>query len=139
LASPSWDSRQQHGPLGTAAVVEEASVVVASMVAAVSAVAVVSMEEVSVVVSTAVTFVAAVLEAESACAAVESALAERASRVAFQTLPEQDPGSRHLVIHHPGNLSMMDDLIDPFLPTSSAIAARWLQSPVHRKHFRNAD
>jgi hypothetical protein len=109
-------------------------VVVASMVAAVSAVAVVSMGEVSVVVST-----VEVSVAESACEAVESALAERASQVALRTLLAQDPGSLHLVIHHPGSLSMMDDLLDPLLPTSIAIVARWLQSPVHRKHFRNAD
>jgi hypothetical protein len=78
----------------------------------------VSMGEVSVVDSTAVAFVAALwlpdtLEAESAAAVGESALAERASQVAFQTLPAQDPGSLHLGDHHPGNLYMMGGLIEP--------------------------
>jgi hypothetical protein len=55
------------------------------------AVAVVSMGEVSVVVSTAVAFVVALwlpdtLEAESGAAVVESALAERAFQVGLQTL-----------------------------------------------------
>jgi hypothetical protein len=77
----------------------------------------VSMGEVSAVVSTAVAFVAALwlpdtLEAESVAAVGESALAERASQVAFQTLPAQDPGFLHLGDHHPGNLCMMDDLIE---------------------------
>jgi hypothetical protein len=49
-------------------------------------VAVVSMEEGSVVVSTVAALAVAVLQAESACAAAESALAERASQVAFGTL-----------------------------------------------------
>jgi hypothetical protein len=53
------------------------------------------------------------LEAESVAAVGESALAERVSQVAFQTLPAQDPGSLHLGDHHPGNLSMMDGLIEP--------------------------
>jgi hypothetical protein len=66
-------------------VVEEASMVV------VLAVAVVSMGEVSVVVSTAVAFVVALwlpdtLEAESGAAVVESALAERTFQVGLQTL-----------------------------------------------------
>jgi len=34
---------------------------------------------------------------------------------------------------------MMDGLIDPLLPVSRPIMAQWLQPPVHRKHFRNAD
>ena len=52
-------------------------------------------------------------EAESACGAVESALAERASQAGPRTLLAQDRGSLQWVIHHPGNLSMMDGLIDP--------------------------
>jgi hypothetical protein len=79
------------------------------------------------------------LEAESAAAVVESALAEHISQVAFRTLPAQDPGSLHLVIHHPDSLSMMDGLIDPFLPTSQGIVPQWLQQRVHRKHFHNAE
>jgi hypothetical protein len=79
------------------------------------------------------------LEAESAAAAVESALADHTSQVALRTLLAQGRASLQLVIHHPGSLSMMDGLLDPFLPTSSAIMPQWLQSPVHRKHFRNAD
>ena len=72
----------------------------------------------TVEVSTAVAFMVALwvpgtLEAESAAAAVESALAQRASQAAFRTLPAQDPGSLHLVIHHPGSLSMTDGPIDP--------------------------
>ena len=84
------------------------------MVAVVSAVAV-SMEEVSVVVSTAVAFVAAVLEAESAAAAVESALAEHAPHVKFRTLLAQDRASLHLGIHHIENLSIPDDLAEQLL------------------------
>jgi hypothetical protein len=55
---------------------------------------------------------AAVL-AESVAAVGELALAYRTPQVAFQTLPAQGPGSLHLGDHHPGNLSMMDDLIEP--------------------------
>lgn len=78
----------------------------------------VSMGEVSAVASTAAALVVALwqpdtLEAESVAAVGESALAERVSQVAFQTLPAQDPGSLHLGDHHPGNLSMMDGLIEP--------------------------
>jgi hypothetical protein len=70
------------------------------------------------VVSTAVAFVVALwlpnmLEAESAAAAAESALADRTFQIAFRTLPAQDPGSPHLGDHRPGNLCMMDDLIEP--------------------------
>jgi hypothetical protein len=115
--------------------------------------AVVSMEEVSVVVFTVAALVLVVstvalmvalwppdtLEAESGAAAVESALAEHTLQVAFPILPAQDPGSLHLVIHHPDNLCMMDDLLDPLLLTSRPIVARRLQSPVHRKHFRNVE
>jgi len=77
-----------------------------------------SMGAVSVVVSTAMAFVVALwlpdmLEAESAAAAAESALADRTFQIAFRTLLAQDPGSPHLGDHHPGNLSMMDDLIEP--------------------------
>jgi hypothetical protein len=57
-------------------------------------------------------FTVAVL-AESVAAVAELALAWRAPRVAFQTLPAQDPGSLHLGDHHPGNLCTMDDLIEP--------------------------
>jgi hypothetical protein len=53
------------------------------------------------------------LEAEWAAAAVESALADLTSQVAFQTLPAQDPGSLHLGDPHRGNQSLKDDLIDP--------------------------
>jgi hypothetical protein len=81
--------------VGTAAVVavEEASMAV-----------VVSMGEVSVVVSTAV-----VLEAESAAAEVASASVEHTSQVAVGTLPAEDPGFLHLGIRHLGSLSIMDD------------------------------
>ena len=78
----------------------------------------VSMGEVSVVGSTAVALVVPLwlpdtLEAESAAAAAESALADRTFRVASRTLLAQDPGSLHLGDHHPGNLYMMGDLIEP--------------------------
>jgi hypothetical protein len=71
-----------------------------------------------VVASTVAAFVAApwlpdTSEAESAAAGVESALADRTSQVAFQTLPAQDPGSPHLGDPHSGNLPMKDALIDP--------------------------
>lgn len=52
------------------------------------------------------------LEAESAAAAVESALAERTSQVGFQTLPAQGPGSLHLGDRHPGSQSTKDDPIE---------------------------
>jgi|SRR5712675_3694825 len=81
----------------------------------------------------------AVLQAESACAAVESALAERASQAALRTLLVQGRGSLQWVIHHPDSLSLMDGLIDPLPLTSSAIAAQWLQQCVLRKQSRNAD
>jgi hypothetical protein len=84
----------------------------ASMVVVVSAVAVVSMGEVSVVVSTAVAFVAAILEGESAAAEVESASAERASQVEFRTLLAQDRASLHLGIHRIGSLSIPDQPAD---------------------------
>ena len=78
----------------------------------------VSMGEVSVVGSTAAAFVVALwlldmLAAESAAAAAESALADRTFQITFRTLLAQDPGSLHLVIHHPGSLSMTDGPIDP--------------------------
>jgi hypothetical protein len=78
----------------------------------------VSMGEVSVVGSTAAAFVVALwlldmLAAESAAAAAESALADRTFQITLRTLLAQDPGSLHLVIHPPGNLSMMDELIEP--------------------------
>jgi hypothetical protein len=53
------------------------------------------------------------LEAESAVVAVESALADPASQVGFQTLPAQDRGSLHLGDPHSGSLLMKDALIDP--------------------------
>ena len=84
-------------------------------------------------------WVSHMLEAESAVAAVESVLAERASQVALRTLPAQDPGSLRLVIHHPGSPSMMDGPLDPLLPTSQGIVPQWLQQCVHRKHFRNEE
>ena len=78
----------------------------------------VSMGEVSVVGSRAPAFVVALwlldmLAAESAAAAAESALADRTFQITLRTLLAQDPGSLHLVIHPPGNLSMMDELIEP--------------------------
>ena len=78
----------------------------------------VSMGEVSVVGSTAVALVVPLwlpdtLEAELAAAGAESALAERASQVAFRTLLVEDPGSLHLGVHHIGSLSIMDELVDP--------------------------
>jgi len=91
------------------------------------------------VVSMAAASALAVLQAESACAAVESALAERASQEAPRTLLAQGRGSLQWVIHHPDSLSMMDGLVDPLPPTLRAIAPQWLQQCVHRKHFRNAD
>lgn len=104
----------------------------------------VSVGEVSAVASTAAALVVALwrqdtLEAESVAAVGESALAWRARQVAFRTLLAQDPGSLHLVIHHPDSLRMMDDLLDPLLLISRPIVARWLQSPVRHKHFRNAE
>ena len=53
------------------------------------------------------------LEAESAAAAAESALAEHTSQVVFRALPAQDPGSLHLGDPHSGNLLMKDGPIDP--------------------------
>jgi hypothetical protein len=78
----------------------------------------VSMEEVSGVVSTAVALMRPLwlpdtLEAESVAGVGESALADRTFQIAFRTLLAQDPGSHHLGDHHPGNLCMMDDLIEP--------------------------
>jgi len=58
-------------------------------------------------------FVVAVLQAESACAAVELALADRASQAANRTLLAQVRGSLQWVTHHPDSLSLMDGLIDP--------------------------
>ena len=72
----------------------------------------VSMGEVSAVALVVAVWLPDTLEAESAAAAAESALADRTSQVAFQTLLAQDPGSPPLGDHHPGNLSMMDDLIE---------------------------
>ena len=85
--------------------VEEASTAVVLAVAVFTVVA--------LVVSTVALWLPRMLEAESAAAAVESALADRTSRVAFLTLPAQDPGSLHSADRHPGNRSMKDDLIDP--------------------------
>jgi hypothetical protein len=81
----------------------------------------------------------AVLQAESACAAVESALADRAPQAATRTLLAQGPGSLQWVIHHPDSLSLMDGLIGPVPLILPAIAPQWLQQCVHLKHFRNAD
>jgi hypothetical protein len=79
------------------------------------------MVEVSVVGFTAAVLAVALwlpdtLEAESAAAAAESALADRTCQVVFRTLLAQGPGSLHLGDHHPGNLSMMDDLVEPIEP-----------------------
>ena len=60
----------------------------------------------AVAVSTAVA-----LEAESAAAAVESALVEHTSQVALGTLPAQDPGFLHLVILRLASLSMRDGVM----------------------------
>jgi hypothetical protein len=130
-----------------AAVEEEVSTVVALEVEVSTGEALeeeVSAGEGSAVASTAAALVVAhwlpdMSAAESAAVAAESALADRTSQVAFRTLPGQDPGSPPLVIHPPDSLYMMDDLIEPQLPTSSALVARWLQSLAHRKHFRNAE
>ena len=78
----------------------------------------VSMGEVSEVGSTAAALVVPLwlpdtLEAESAAAAAESALADRTSQVAFLTLPAQGRGSPQWVIHHPDSLSMKDNQLDP--------------------------
>ena len=110
-------------------VVEDSVVVEASTGVEVSAVA----------VSTAVAFVVAALEAESAAAEVESALVEHTSRVVLGTLPAEDRASLHLVIRHPGSLSLMGGPIDPCLATSRAMVARCLQSHIHHKHLRNTD
>ena len=77
----------------------------------------VSTGEVSAVASTVPALVVALwlpdtLEAESAAAAAESALADRTSQVAFRTLLAQDPGSPPSGDHHPDNSFMMDDLIE---------------------------
>jgi hypothetical protein len=96
-------------------VVEEASVVVASMVA----VAVVSVEEVWVVAL----WLPDMLEVESVAVVAESASAEHICQVAPVTLLAQDPGSLRLVIHRPDSLSTMDGLIDLFPPTSWGIVA----------------
>jgi hypothetical protein len=87
------------------------------MVVVVLEVAVSTVEVSAEAVSMAVAFMVALwvldmLAAESAPVEVESALAGRACQVAFRTLPARDPGSRHLVIHRPGSLSMTDGLID---------------------------
>jgi len=78
----------------------------------------VSTGEVSAVASTVAALVVAgwppdTLEAESAAAAAESALADRTCQVAFRTLPAQDHGSPPLGDHHPDNPFMMDDLLEP--------------------------
>jgi hypothetical protein len=117
-------------------VVEAASVVVVASMAA----AVAFMEEVLVVAVSAVAlWLPGTLEAESACAAVESPLEERASQAAFRTLPAQGRDSLQWGIHHPGSLWTMDGLIGPLLPVSRPIMAQWLQPPVRCKHFRNAE
>jgi hypothetical protein len=74
--------------------------------------------DLEVVVSTAAAFVVGpwlpdMLAAELAAAAAESALADRTFQIALRTLPAQDLGSLHLVIHHPDSLCMMDDLLEP--------------------------
>jgi hypothetical protein len=53
------------------------------------------------------------LEAESEAAAVESASADHAFQVAFQTLPAQGRGSLHLEDPHSGNRPLKDEPIDP--------------------------
>jgi hypothetical protein len=88
-------------------------VVAASMVVVVSVVEVSTAAASVVEVSTVALWLPDTLEAESAAAAVESALADRTSQVGFRILPAQVPGSLHLGDRHPGNQSMKDDLIDP--------------------------
>jgi len=66
----------------------------------------------AVAVSTAVAFVVAALEAESAAAEVESALVEHTSRVVLGTLPAEDRASLHLGVHQIDNLSIPDDLAE---------------------------
>ncbi len=86
----------------------------AAVAETVSTVAEVSAEAVSTAVAFVVAaLVADTLGAESAAAEVESALVERVSRVAFRTLPAEDPASLHLGILHLGTLSMKDELADP--------------------------
>jgi hypothetical protein len=77
-----------------------------------AAAAVVEASTVVVVLAVAVS-TAVALEAESAAAAVESALVEHTSQVALGTLPAQDPGFLHLGIRHLASPSMMDELADP--------------------------
>jgi hypothetical protein len=66
----------------------------------------------AVAVSTAVAFVVAALEAESAAAEVESALVEHTSQVVLGTLPAEDRASLHLVILHLASLSMRDESVN---------------------------
>ena len=63
-------------------------------------------EAASVVVVLVADMVEAAEALEQAAAAVESALAERASRVELRALVAQDPASLHLGIHHMGGLSI---------------------------------
>ena len=65
-----------------------------------------------VVSAVAVVSTAVALEAESAAAAVASALVEHTSQVAVGTLPAEDPGFLHLGILHLGSPSMMDGVMD---------------------------
>ncbi len=88
-------------------------VVAASMVVVVSVVEVSTAAASVLAVSTVALWLPDTLEAESAAAAVESALADRTSQVGFRILPAQVLGSLHLGDRHPGNQSMKDDLIDP--------------------------
>ena len=66
----------------------------------------------AVAVSTVALWLPDTLEAESAAAVVESALADPTSQVAFLTLPAPDRGSLHLGDPHSGDLPMKDNLIE---------------------------
>ena len=112
----------------------------------------------TVAVSTAVAFVVAALEAESAAAEVESALVEHTSQVAVGTLPAEDPGFLHLGTPHLGSPSMMDGVMDrPGRPLAQEqrligrrillgngrrqrlVAQPSLQRRVHLEQLHNAD
>src|SRR5947208_1667920 len=106
---------------------------------AVLLVAVVSMGEDSVAVFVAGACALAILQAESAWAAVVSGWAHRTFQAATLPLLAQGRGSLQWVIHHPDSLSLMDGLIDPLPLNLRAIAPQWLQQCVLRKQSRNAD
>jgi hypothetical protein len=65
-----------------------------------------------VVSAVAVVSTAVALEAESAAAAVASALVEHTSQVVLGTLPAEDRASLHLVILHLASRSMRDESVN---------------------------